>query len=334
MSFLRLGILRVLFFLCFFKNSISSWNRTKRFDQKPAYFNFDLKKYDDFGVINNQKIFKKYGYKENECSSFNDENYQYIYFMRDYSRNKLRIYLKFENMNDLNIMKITRNIPITFWTWSNMVKFFIMNSNIYVLKRYKNMEVDIAKMNSIYKLSEFYLTLSVCTLVSNKTYHKFLPMYMGRYFPNPCSRERCYFISDTTRYGFCKNYPIPVYDTSYSCDCKENFEFVKEGNKNLCKISHKKALAKFQKLKNCNNNGIVENNECKCKNGYQGPDCSIKIDKLKLKCSNGNCIGETECVVPFMKDTTKNYTNCLKLISNEPFCELECFKGYCINNYW
>jgi hypothetical protein len=330
MIFCMKKLFKILVFFCLLKTTLLLWNRTKRFDLKPAYFNFDLKHYDDFSVISNHKVFKKYGFKLNECDILKKENYQYIYFMR---KNEWRDY-RIINFNFRNIQEMhkTRNNNIKFWTWSNMVKFFIMNSNTYALKRFQNWTTDVAKMNSIYKLSEFYLTLSVCTLTSNSNYIKYLEMFKGRFFPSPCSRELCYFIFHATRDGICQNDPIPIYENNFKCKCKEGFEFKKGDKENSCILKNKN---ESQKIINCKNNGTFKNEKCNCLQEYDGPDCSIQ--KLSKR-SHGNLSIDTslidlsECISQFRNNIST--PSCIQLIANNSFCDYKCLNGYCINNSW
>ena len=328
-------ILILLYFISL-KTASSSWNRTSRFDQKPAYFNFDLKHYDDLGVISNEKIFKKYGFRHEECQTFWIDNSDYIYFI--HKRNWLAEKIIYSHKTNNN-QRIDRP---DFFSWSDFVKFYMINSNLYTFKRHKNVDLgNLLKINSIFKLSDFYYTYTSCLLKENKTFAKYLPMLIGRVFPSPCGRERCEFIEDASREGLCTNQPMPVYEYEFTCKCKSGYEFATQfitiKNHTTHKIYCKKMIKlDCERLRNCSSNGVCVNDACVCNHNYEGPDCSLKKNNITRFCSNGNCSNSnvSMCRLPFMRNLSISFPNCLQRINYEPACDRHCFKGFCKNSSW
>ena len=309
-------------------------NRTQRFDHKPAYFYFDLKNYDELGVISDQSHFNKYGFATN-CSEFLADNRDFIYFMHlDWLNKKIIDLYSWGREPYIENVKLLK-----YFSWSDMVQFYTLNLPLYVFKQYIKLDFKFTKINSIYKLSNFYLIYTSCFFKSlenskinlSKT---LLPSLIGRILPSPCSREQCDFIDNAIKQT-CKNNEVPIYERDFTCKCSQKYEFVvlsNSSNRAQCRLTNRMCE---EKLKNCSSNGVCINGTCKCQPNYTGPDCSLAKEEHILACSNGLFNGSScECYPPFSQDNSLKYPNCLKRNIYQNECKI-CLNGYCKDeNKW
>lgn len=327
-----------------------------------GYFNFDLKKLSHLDTINSNIPKLEYGFEPNQCEKLKQNYSDFILLMNfnDWIDNKL-INFKDFSVDWENLKKKAINIDKhKYFTWNELVQFYMYNQPLYIFKFYKKFEFS--NINSLDKLSHFYY-LYTCCLLKDPKFTKKSSYYLlfGNQCPKPCLQDGCEISG--YKQSVCFYNPMSVFNNDYRCSCDNaNIALVNASEK--CDA---KNLRRYFLPINCSEPygvSVVDPVRliyvCKCNPGYTGLRCMIKqnpcfelndtkkymlnnkyISSGNSACRNGKCINFNEhgfkckCNSNYAENSSLPFPNCMKRVIKDNSCYKKCINGYCVNsNLW